>query len=328
VYCELARRQYKAVPEHRQRAVSHVIRAIVPRVTCAPSRRQDSVDAPSAAFYDPSAQRTLDLRWHCRCTEDRQAFTEGNRLRLLIAIPVYNEIKYVQHVLTKVRTFHDQILVIDDGSTDGTAELLRTLADAGQIQLLQHGRNQGYGQSIIDSFDYACRKGYDWVITMDCDEQHEPEMIPEFIRQVRTDQWDIISGSRYMEAREDNDLPPGDRRTINATITATLNEMFGFAITDAFCGFKAHRVGAMIPLQLDEAGYAFPLQLWPRAARAGLRITELPVRLIYNDPNRHFGGDLDDADKRLKHYLEVLKREVERPTSMVEECAETSCCCK
>ena len=248
-------------------------------------------------------------------------------MRLLVAIPVYNEIKYVQHVLARVRQFHDQILVIDDGSTDGTAELLRTLEDAGQIQLLQHGTNRGYGQSIIDSFNYSACKGYDWVITMDCDEQHEPEMIPEFIRQIRADRWDIISGSRYMEARADNDLPPGDRRTINATITAALNDLFHFGLTDAFCGFKAHRVSSMIPLQLDESGYAFPLQLWPRAARAGLRITELPVRLIYNDPNRHFGGDLDDAEKRLKHYLEVLKREVGR-SAVVEDCAEASCCCR
>jgi dolichol-phosphate mannosyltransferase len=249
-------------------------------------------------------------------------------LRLLVAIPVYNEIKYVQHVLAKVRRFHDQILVIDDGSTDGTAELLRTVEDAGQIHLLQHGTNRGYGQSIIDSFNYAAHHGFDWVITMDCDEQHEPEMIPAFIEQIKTDQWDIISGSRYMEARPDNDLPPGDRRTINTTITSTLNEMFGFGITDAFCGFKAHRVSAMIPLQLDEAGYAFPLQLWPRVARAGLRLTELPVRLIYNDPNRHFGGDLDDAQKRLQHYLDVLKREVDRPAMVERECAEASCCCK
>jgi dolichol-phosphate mannosyltransferase len=248
-------------------------------------------------------------------------------LRLLVAIPVYNEIKYVQHVLAKVRTFHDQILVIDDGSTDGTVELLRSVEDAGQIQLLQHGTNRGYGQSIIDAFDYACRKGYDWVITMDCDEQHEPEMIPKFIREIRSDRFDIISGSRYLEARADIDLPPGDRRTINATITAALNDLFHLGLSDAFCGFKAHRVSAMVSLQLDEAGYAFPLQLWPRAVRAGLRITEMPVRLIYNDPNRHFGGDLDDADKRLKHYLEVLKREVARPMP-VEECAEASCCCE
>jgi len=255
--------------------------------------------------------------------------------RVLIAIPVYNEIKYVEHVLGKVRTYHDQILLVDDGSTDGTAELLETLRDRGQIQLLRHEVNRGYGRSIIDSFDYADRNGYDWVITMDCDEQHEPEMIPVFMRHIAADQCDVISGSRYLENRLDNDLPPGDRRAINATITSTLNDLFHFGITDAFCGFKAHRVSAMMPLQLDETGYAFPLQLWPRVARAGLRICEVPVRLIYNDPNRHFGGDLDVAEKRLRHYLDVLHRELERPgpapapvaQNLAATAAAESCCC-
>jgi len=71
-------------------------------------------------------------------------------------------------------------------------------------------------------------------------------------------------------------------------------------------------MGATMRLMLDEGGYAFPIQLWPRAARAGLRITEVPVRLIYNDPSRHFGGKLDDADYRLKHYLGVLQSEWEK----------------
>jgi len=254
-------------------------------------------------------------------------------LSILLAIPIFNEIKYVRPVLEKVRRFHDEILVIDDGSTDGTRQLLRELHREKLIQLVQHDRNRGYGQSIIDAFNYGHRHCYDWVITMDCDEQHEPEMIPSFIREIRNDRWDIVSGSRYMEARTDNDLPPGDRRSINATITTTLNELFNLGITDAFCGFKAHRVSSMMSLKLDEPGYAFPLQLWPRAVKAGLRIKEVPVRLIYNDPNRHFGGDLDDAAKRLQHYREVLEREMQRPPdppdppdpASVEECA-AGCC--
>jgi dolichol-phosphate mannosyltransferase len=147
---------------------------------------------------------------------------------------------------------------------------------------------------------------------MDCDEQHEPEMIPEFVRHVREDQWDVISGSRYLENSQDGDLPPGDRRAINATITATLNEMFGWNLTDSFCGFKAHRVSAMRRLRLTETGYAFPLQLWPQVYEAGLRVREIPVRLIYNDPTRHFGGLLDDAAVRLQHYRDVLCAEVRR----------------
>ena len=107
--------------------------------------------------------------------------------------------------------------------------------------------------------------------------------------------WDVISGSRYMPPRKDDDLPPTDRRMINFTLTAALNDLFGWRLTDSFCGFKAHRVSAMRNLELDERGYAFPLQLWPQCAAHGVRIKEIPVRLIYNDPNRSFGALLDDA---------------------------------
>jgi glycosyltransferase involved in cell wall biosynthesis len=233
-------------------------------------------------------------------------------VRLLIAIPVYNERKYVGRVLDKIRSFHRDVLVVDDGSTDGTSEILAARAAAGDIHLIRHQPNQGYGQSLIDAFEFADARGYDWVITMDCDEQHEPEKIPDFIREIETDRWDLISGSRYLRPEGDGDLPPGDRRTINANITAILNELFRLNLTDAFCGYKAHRVAAMRRLTLDVPGYAFPMQLWPQVAHAKLRLTEIPVRLIYNDPTRHFGGRLDDASNRLRHYLSVLHEEMER----------------
>jgi len=251
-------------------------------------------------------------------------------MRLLIAIPVYNERKYVETVLEKVKRFHRDILLIDDGSSDGTGELLSQIAGESDIHLIRHPINRGYGQSLIDAFRFADRHGYDWVITMDCDEQHEPEMIPEFVRQIQTDEFDIVSGSRYMQSDKKGDLPPGDRRAINATITAILNDLFGWHLTDSFCGFKAHRVSAMRKLNLTETGYAFPLQLWPQAHAAGLRIGEIPVRLIYNDPTRHFGGLLDDAAVRLQHYKDVLGAELrrikqqeladaQRPAEQVEE---------
>lgn len=250
-------------------------------------------------------------------------------MRLLIAIPVYNERKYVESVLDKVKRFHSDILVVDDGSTDGTHELLLARKD---IRLIRHTANLGYGQSLIDAFAYADRDRFDWVITMDCDEQHEPEMIPEFIRRIRQGRWDIISGSRYLEPRKDDDAPPGDRRRINAIITDKLNELFNLGITDAFCGFKAHRVRAMRKLKLDVPGYAFPMQLWPQVAAAGLRLREIPVRLIYNDPTRHFGGALDDSEHRLRHYLDVLQAEMDRIAALkssvsADELTPSPCCC-
>src|SRR5438552_4025230 len=199
--------------------------------------------------------------------------------------------------------------MVEDGSTDGTAEYLQTQHD---IHLIGHPVNRGYGQSLIDAFAWADQHGFDWVITMDCDEQHEPERIPDFIRAIETDQWDVISGSRYLQPNAEDDLPPGDRRSINATITGLLNELYHLNLTDAFCGFKAHRVSAMRKLQLDVPGYAFPMQFWPQAHYHCLRVTEIPVRLIYNDPTRHFGGVLDDAANRLRHYRDGLRDERER----------------
>jgi dolichol-phosphate mannosyltransferase len=243
---------------------------------------------------------------------------------VLIAIPTYNEIKHVDRVLRRVIGFHPEVLVVDDGSTDGTAELLAARRD---IQLIHHSKNQGYGQSLIDAFKYADQHRYDWVITIDCDEQHEPERILDFLSVIRTNEWDLISGSRYLRPSKEDDLPPGDRRNINSKITTLLNETFNLKLTDAFCGYKAHRVSAMRRLNLTETGYAFPLQLWPQAIRAGLRITEIPVRLIYNDPSRSFGGVLDDANRRLKHYLSVFDAEMAVPAEEAPvEKAACPCC--
>jgi glycosyltransferase involved in cell wall biosynthesis len=230
-------------------------------------------------------------------------------VRLLIAIPVFNEQKYLGRVLDKVRRFHPDVLVVDDGSTDDTPQILAGRRD---VAVIRHEENLGYGQSLIDAFCHAQRKGYDWVITMDCDEQHEPEMIPQFKRHIESDWWDVISGSRYLEPATSDDLPPEDRRSINAALTRLLNDLFKLNITDAFCGYKAHRVSAMGRLTLDETGYAFPMQFWPQVWHHKLRLTEIPVRLIYNDPTRHFGGKLDDANERLRHYLEVLDNQVKR----------------
>ncbi len=230
--------------------------------------------------------------------------------RLLIAIPVFNEEKYVRDVIRKVSQYHPDILVIDDASTDQTAAILADIQKqyAG-LKVIRHPANGGYGKSLIDAFAYASQNKYDWVITMDCDEQHEPEMIPTFIDEIKTDRWDLISGSRYKAHHEADQSAPTDRLTINRSITATLNRMYHWQLTDSFCGFKAHRVSALAELELTETGYAFPLQLWPQVAQYGLRMTELPVRRIYLDPTRHFGGTLDDPAVRLKHYLEVLHQE-------------------
>lgn len=227
-------------------------------------------------------------------------------MRTLIAIPVYNEEKYVTDVLSRVREYADSILVIDDGSTDKTPMLLARQP----VEVIRHAHNRGYGRAMQHAFKWADVARYDWVITMDCDEQHEPAAIPEFMAAIHADTHDVVSGSRYLRRESVVDRPPADRQAINQTITAELNERLGLALTDGFCGFKAYRVSALRELELDVDGYAFPMQFWVQAVANGLRIRELPVKLIYNDLDRSFGGPLDNATHRLAHYREVFSQAV------------------
>jgi dolichol-phosphate mannosyltransferase len=232
-------------------------------------------------------------------------------MRTLIAIPVLNEAATLRGVLEKTRTFAEHVLVVDDGSTDGTKSILADAAEDLDIRSILHDANRGYGRTLVDAFEYAHAEGFEWVITMDCDEQHEPESIPAFVERIAAGASDIVSGSRYLVPPEDAvGAPPVDRRRINGLLTAEINARLGLSITDAFCGFKAQRVGPTVALGLTESGYAFPMQLWARAAAAGLVVEEIPVRLIYNDPNRTFGGGLDDAARRLAHYRSVLHDEI------------------
>lgn len=230
-------------------------------------------------------------------------------MRFLVAIPVYNEERYLARVLDAIRLHAHDILVVDDGSTDTTPALLRRRPG---LHVVTHRENRGYGQSLIDAFAFADAHGYDWVITIDCDEQHEPARIPDFVAQIERADADVISGSRYLQPRPDDDAAPPDRREINHTINHLLGQILGLRLTDSFCGFKAHRVAAMRRLSLDEPGYAFPLQFWVQCVRAGLRIREVPVRRIYRDQSREFGGTLDDPAARLQHYLAVFVRELAR----------------
>ena len=222
-------------------------------------------------------------------------------MNFLTAVPVYNEERSVEGVLAEVRRYSPRILVVNDGSTDRTPQLL---ARQEGVEIVTHPRNRGYGAALISAFDYALAHDYDVLVTMDCDGQHEPSRIPVLLESIHDA--DIVSGSRYLRDFRQDALAPEDRRHINQEITAELNSRYGLQITDAFCGFKAYRREALQKLRITEPGWGMPLQLWVQAAKAGLRIKEVGVPRLYLDPNRAFGGMLDDATERLAYYRSVI----------------------
>lgn len=225
--------------------------------------------------------------------------------QFLTALPVFNEVNTVSPVLDEVARYADDILVIDDGSTDGTRELLQERID---IVLIEHQANKGYGGALRTAFNYAIELDYDILVTIDCDGQHEPQRIGQFVSACQHTGADIISGSRYLQSFTDNSAAPRDRRQINRQVTKMLNTRLGFDLTDAFCGFKAYRVDALRKLQLTENGYAMPLELWVQAWCQRLSVVELAVPLIYLDEDRSFGDNLNDPVARLEYYHQVLER--------------------
>lgn len=230
--------------------------------------------------------------------------------RVLTALPVHNEESHLVPVLAEVRKYASDVLVVNDGSKDGTA---RVLSEIDGITVVTHEVNQGYGAALRTAFRYAIEHEYDVLVTIDCDGQHEPSLIPAMAAAVYPDHdepYDIVSGSRYLKRFEGDSVPPEERRRINMQITNMLNESLGLNLTDGFCGFKAYRTLPLENLEITELGYAMPLQLWVQAVHHGFRIKEFAVPLVYLDEKRSFGGSLDDSARRLAYYREVMDREL------------------
>ncbi len=223
----------------------------------------------------------------------------------LAALPVYNEEQYVDNVLAEVTKYADNVLVVNDGSSDGTAEQLKKWTS---VFVEHHEHNRGYGAALKTAFQFAIDNGYETLVTLDCDGQHQPQRLPRFVAACKNA--DIVSGSRYLKTYAGDSLPPSQRMFINKQITRELNDMLCLKLTDAFCGFKAYRVESLKLLDIEDEGYAMPLELWVQAAMRGLSVIEIPVPLIYLDLNRSFGGALDEAEKRLQYYKDCIDRSV------------------
>ena len=142
--------------------------------------------------------------------------------RYLTALPVYNEASHVAGVLDEVLRFAPDVLVVDDGSTDGTSEVLSGRSD---VRVVRHSVNRGYGAALATAFAETLAGDWAGLVTIDCDGQHQPRLIPAFISTASdpSQHVDIVSGSRYLEPPPAGSAVPADRRRINEDVTAELN---------------------------------------------------------------------------------------------------------
>jgi glycosyltransferase involved in cell wall biosynthesis len=193
--------------------------------------------------------------------------------RILIAVPAYNEQATITDVVRRVRASLPEfdLLVINDGSTDSTSEILRDLG----VVVATHLCNLGYGRAIQTAIKYAHQMNYDVLITLDADGQHYPEQVQRVYRESLEFGWDMLIGSRYVETRDYSSAPVG-RRMGMRLFSGAVKTLTGHAIYDTTSGLKVMRHSIFVPL-LRWHFLDFHAEAIVYLIKLGYRVGESPI---------------------------------------------------
>ncbi|MDY6833345.1 MAG: glycosyltransferase family 2 protein [Chloroflexota bacterium] len=224
-----------------------------------------------------------------------------NRARIVVTIPCFNEADFIGDVVRRTTHYVDEVIVVDDGSNDNTSELAR---EAGAL-VVRHPYRRGAGAATRTCFKTAIANGADIVVTMDGDNQHYPEEIPQLIAPLLRNEADLVIGSRFLGSDCNT---PRYRELGIRVITTLLNFGSKVAVSDAQSCFRAHDRALIDSLSITEDGFGFSIEVLMEAERRGLRITEVSTRCLYHsqcstmNPIRHgFGLIVVLAKLRLKY---------------------------
>jgi dolichol-phosphate mannosyltransferase len=204
--------------------------------------------------------------------------------RIWLIVPTFNEADNVERVLRAAAAQLDitapgeyRMLVVDDASPDGTAEIAQALARELPVEVLRRQAKDGLGRAYLAGFDRALAGGAELVLVMDADFSHDPVHIPELLR--AAERADLVLGSRYIAGGEIVDWPPL-RRLLSRAGSAYARRVLGIDIADLTGGFRCIRrevLTAVHPRTLRSQGYVFNIELAFRAQRAGFRVAEVPI---------------------------------------------------
>jgi len=196
----------------------------------------------------------------------------NDRPKIIAAIPAYNEEKYVGTVVLKTRQYVSEVIVLDDGSTDQTADVAR-LAGA---SVIQHQQNKGKGASIQTLLGETRKRNPAVLVLLDADSQHNPDEIPSLIKPISKG-FDLVIGSRERQRRN----IPNYRRIGQRVLSYFSRTLSGKGGIDSECGFRALSPKAIAELKLEQNGFAIETEMIVAAADRGLRITQIPISAIY-----------------------------------------------
>jgi glycosyltransferase involved in cell wall biosynthesis len=240
-------------------------------------------------------QLLSSLRWEGEIPMD-----QSDSVNILAIIPAYNEAKKIGGVVSSTLT-HMPVLVIDDGSIDKTARI----AESSGAKVLHQEPNQGKGAALRKGFEHAIGTGYQAVITLDADGQHDPKEIPTFIRAYQQNQADLIIGER------DFSQIPTIRRLANSIGKLSFSWAVGQPIGDNQSGYRllSRRMMEAV-LGSQESGFEFEVEMIVVCIQKGYTLEWVPIRTIYSGEGSHI--------QPLKHTIEFTRMVLQTRRKMKE----------
>ena len=233
-------------------------------------------------------------------------------MRTLVVLPTYNEILNVERMLRTLREVvpECQILVVDDGSPDGTADLAEKMGDdLGQVQVLRRTRKSGLGGAYRAGFEWGLEQGFDHFVEIDCDFSHDPRALPTLLDAAVTHE--VVIGSRYIPGGH---IPQWtlSRRMLSRGGNQYASLMLGLKVADSTAGYRVYSASALEKIDFRTVtadGYGFQIEMTYRARRAKASIVEVPISFT----DRELGDSKMSRAIVAEALWLVTKWAVERP---------------
>jgi len=218
---------------------------------------------------------------------------------VLVVLPTYNELENIDRVLRRIRVALPaaSVLVVDDGSPDGTADAAEVLGkELGSIDVLRRTAKSGLGSAYREGFRWGLDRGFDACVEMDADLSHEPEALPSLVGPL-ADGTELVIGSRYIPGGK---IPNWrwHRRLLSRGGNIYASTLLGLHVSDATAGFRCYSASLLKRIELDQVraeGYGFQIEMTYAARRAGAKVLEVPIRFV----------DRVDGESKMSTYIVV-----------------------